>query len=71
MYTLSEQSELQLVFQAKDALENLREAGFLHFIVLDDHDMIWYLTTFFMPCASLRGVCVRYAEADAQSQAIR
>lgn len=41
MYTLSDQCDLQLVFQAKDALENLREAGFLHFIVLDDHDMIW------------------------------
>ncbi len=54
MYTLSEQSELQLVFQAKDALENLREAGCLHFIVLDDHDMIWYLTTFFVPCACVR-----------------
>jgi hypothetical protein len=38
---MSEESELQLVFQAKDAMENLREAGFLHFIVLDDHDMIW------------------------------
>jgi hypothetical protein len=54
MYTLSDQCDLQLVFQAKDALENLREAGFLHFIVLDDHDMIWYLTTSHL----LLAVCV-------------
>jgi hypothetical protein len=57
MYTLSDQCDLQLVFQAKDALENLREAGFLHFIVLDDHDMIWYLTTFSPSCRVHVCVC--------------
>lgn len=42
LYNIHDDSDLQLTFSAKDGMEKLREVGFQHFTILDDHDMIWY-----------------------------
>lgn len=42
LFNVNEKSDIQLAFLAKDDMESLREIGFQHFTILDDHDMIWY-----------------------------